>query len=127
MMTKVNKRYSNESLVEIIKNLKYINAKDYILYGRFPKISYEKEKRILKKIFSIKTKIKDLICEDGDNVYYRTSGGRYDKVITTFPTNSTKENYFCVKPNMCKITASVLSSNLYFWFYHIYSNNLDLK
>ena len=65
--------------------------------------------------------------ENGKPIYYRSSGGRYYNIVTNFSTGSTKERSILVKPEYRNLIAALLSSNLYFWFYHIYSNNLDLK
>jgi len=81
----------------------------------------------LDKLFSIKTKTKDLIRENGKPIYYRTTGGRYFKVITNYSTGSTKEKDMLIDKHFCNATGTILSSNLFFWYYQIYSNNLDLK
>jgi len=97
------------------------------LIGRYPKISLEIEKNILIKIFSQQIKIKDIIKKDGSPIYYRTSGGRYYKVITNYSTGSTKEKFIYFNKKLTNSIGAILSSNLYFWFYQIFSNNLDLK
>jgi len=63
----------------------------------------------------------------GKPIYYRTTGGRYFKVITNYPTGSTKEKAIYFHKKFCKTIGAILSSNLFFWFYQIFSNNLDLK
>ncbi len=40
---------------------------------------------------------------------------------------TTKEKAISVQEKFTDVIGAVLSSNLYFWFYSIYSNNLDLK
>ena len=125
--TKVNKRYVDTKPEEIIDNLEFVNSIDFIKNGRFPKVGTEIELSILNKIFSIKTNLKDLMTKTGEPVYYRTSGGRYYNIITNFTTNSTKENSFKIDNEYRNLVAAILSSNFYYWFYHIYSNNLDIK
>ncbi|MBI4378025.1 MAG: hypothetical protein HY578_02895 [Nitrospinae bacterium] len=85
------------------------------------------ERKILDKIYSQKTSVGHLIKDKGKPVYYRTTGGRYYKVITPYSTGSRKETSIFFDKKISKSVGAVLSSNLYFWFYQIYSNNLDLK
>ncbi|MEZ4526742.1 MAG: Eco57I restriction-modification methylase domain-containing protein [Desulfobacterales bacterium] len=125
--TKVNKRYRDTPAADVIKNLQYVDSYPYVKYGRIPKVGSEMELGILQKLFAIKTGLSDLFDEKGLPVYYRSSGGRYYNIITNFKTGSTKEKSILVKPEYRDIIGAILSTNLYYWFYHIYSNNLDLK
>jgi hypothetical protein len=102
-------------------------VKDLKLKGRYPKISLDIEKQILGKIFSLPTRIGNLIKKSGKPIFYRTTGGRYFKVITNYSTGSTKEKAVYFDKKTADILGAILSSNLYFWFYQIFSNNLDLK
>ena len=81
----------------------------------------------MKKIFAIKTTIGGLKKSYGSDIFYRTTGGRYFKVITNYSTGSTKEKAISFENEISNTIGAILSSNLYFWFYQIYSNNLDLK
>ncbi|MCL0065198.1 hypothetical protein M1N84_04875, partial [Dehalococcoidia bacterium] len=56
-----------------------------------------------------------------------TTGGRYFKVITNYSTGSTKEKSLIFDERFANSIGAILSSNLFFWYYQIYSNNLDLK
>ncbi|MDR2762066.1 MAG: N-6 DNA methylase [Planctomycetaceae bacterium] len=126
--TKMYRKSKDYSLQRIIQNLRFIDVRDVKLIGRYPKISLPIEKRILKKILSQTKTIKDLIQKNaGTPIFYRTSGGRYFKVITNYSTGSTKEKVMYFDKSAADIIACFLSSNLYFWFYQIFSNNLDLK
>jgi hypothetical protein len=127
LATRMYRKNAKFNLQHLVNNLQFIDIKDVKLIGRYPKISLEIEKQILQKIHSQNIKIENLIKEKGIPVYYRTTGGRYFKVITNYSTGSTKEKpiYFDIKT--ANIVAAVLSSNLFFWFYQIISNNLDLK
>jgi|GEM_PF-661796 len=126
-MTKLNRRSKDNTIENIVNNLKFINALDVKLLGRYPKISYDIEKQILNKILSFRTTIGTMITKSGIPIYYRTSGGRYFKVVTNYPTGSSKENVLYIVPKYANFVGAVLSSNLFFWFYQIYSNNRDLK
>ena len=56
------------------------------------------------------------------------AGGRYFKVITNYSTTkaaSEKVIYFDKK--IANTIGAILSSNLYFWYYQIFSDNLNMK
>ena len=127
LCTKMYRKGRGFDLKTLLENLQFIDVKNYKLHGRYPKISLPIETRILYKLFSIKTKTKDLQKNDGKTLYYRTTGGRYFKVITNYSTSSTKEKGMLIDKHFCDAIGAILSSNLFFWYYQIYSNNLDLK
>ena len=127
LATKMNRKSKNFNLKDLIENLQFIDVKDVKLIGRYPKISYEIEKTILKKIFTQEKRIGELLKQEGKPIFYRTTGGRYFKVITNYSTGSTKEKPIYFDEKIANSVGAILSSNLYFWFYQIYSNNLDLK
>jgi hypothetical protein len=68
-----------------------------------------------------------MITKSGIPIYYRASGGRYFKVVTNYPTGSSAEKILPIDPKYANFVGAVLSSNLFFWFYQIYSDNLNLK
>jgi hypothetical protein len=127
LSTKMYRKNNKFNLKYLVDNLAFIDVKDVKLIGRYPKISLEIEKQILKKILIQSTKISDILREKGKPIFYRTSGGRYFKVITNYSTNSTKEKSIFFEKRIANTIGAILSSNLYFWFYQIFSNNLDLK
>ncbi|MEF3280315.1 MAG: N-6 DNA methylase [Elusimicrobiota bacterium] len=127
LATKMYRKDRNFSIEYLLKNLEFIDVFNYKLVGRYPKISLDIERKILDKIFAQKTSIRDLLRPTGKPIYYRTTGGRYFKVITNYPTGSTKEKAIYFEEYIANAIGCILSSNLYFWFYQIYSNNLDLK
>ncbi len=127
LTTKINKRYAETPAEDVINNLKFANAIQYTKMGRIPKIGTKIEENILQKLFSLPKTLKDYYTQNGENVYYRTSGGRYYNIITNFPTGSSKENFIKVDNMYRDLIGAILSSNLYFWFYQVYSNTLDLK
>jgi len=125
--TKVNKRYSDTPIHDVIKHLEYINSLAYVKFGRLPKVGTEIELSILKKLYTSDTTLADLYEDNGSPVYYRGAGGRYYNIITDFPTGSTQEKSISVNKKISKLIAAILSSNLYYWFLHIYSDNLHIK
>jgi hypothetical protein len=127
LATKMYRKNAKFNLQYLVNNLQFIDVKAVKLVGRYPKISLDIEKRILEKILSQNGKVGNLIKENGKPIYYRTSGGRYFKVITNYSTGSTKEKALHFDNKIADTIGAVLSSNLNFWFYQIFSNNLDLK
>lgn len=127
LSTKMYRKKGELNLKHLVENLEFIDVSDVKLRGRYPKISLEIEKNILKKILNQKVKIGDCIKPKGKAIYYRTTGGRYFKVITNYSTGSTKEKPIFFEKKLSDSIGAILSSNLYFWFYQIFSNNLDLK
>jgi hypothetical protein len=55
------------------------------------------------------------------------SGGRYFKVITPYSTKSSTEKVLKFDKDIANVIGAILSSNLFFWFYQIYSDNFSLK
>ena len=124
--TKMHRRGLEFDLQKLIDNLIFVDVCGYTLTGRIPKIGSEIEKSILTKIFK-QIPIKTLSDSKGKPIYYRTTGGRYFKVVTNYPTGSTKEKPLFFKKELANSIGCILSSSLAFWFYQIYSNNLDWK
>ena len=126
--TKMYRKGRKFDLSTLVSNLEFANVTDYLLKGRIPKISSPIEISILKKVFS-QTPIASLVEDGGAPLFYRTTGGRYFKVVTNYSTGSNKEPQtpFLIKKNVRDAVGCILSSNLAFWFYQIYSNNLDWK
>lgn len=122
------KKGGNFSLQNLIDNLQFVDVKDYCLLGRIPKISLPIEMKILEKIFNHR-KLSSYNNPNGQPIYHRTTGGRYFKIVTNYSTGSSKEPANPMKFDSVYANAigCILSSNLSFWFYQIYSNNLDWK
>ena len=124
--TKMYRKGQNFNLQHLIDNLEYIEVKDYLLYGRIPKISHSMECLILAKIRKhplLGTKIR----KTGSPIYYRFAGGRYFKVVTNYSTGSSAERVIYLDNDIADAIGALLSSNLSFWFYQIYSDNLNWK
>lgn len=127
--TKMYRKSDNNKVEDILKNIKYQPVNRYAFSGKYPKISDDIELNILNKLFNIDEKIINYIhnSESGKPIFYRFAGGRYFKVITNYTTNSSAESFFLVKNDYQNIIGAVLSSNLFFWYYQIFSDNLNLK
>lgn len=127
LCTKMYRKGRGFNLEDLLNNLQFIEVKKYKLRGRYPKVSLPIETSILDKLFSITTKVRNLLKKNGKPIYYRCAGGRYFKVITNYPTKSTSEKAICFDEKLANSIGAILSSNLFFWWYQIYSDNLSLK
>ena len=125
--TKMHRRGNEFDLQKLIDKLQFVDVKGLTLYGRIPKIGSEIEKTILSKLFK-HTKLAELIKTSGSPIIYRFAGGRYFKVVTNYSIGSSAERtiYFA-NSNIADAVGCILSSNLSFWFYQIFSDNLNWK
>ncbi len=127
LSTKMYRKNKNFNLQKLINNLSFINVLDIKLRGRYPKISYPIERNILLKIFKQKKTLFEMQKSDGKPIYYRTTGGRYFKVITNYSTGSTQEKEILFDTFFRNTIGAILSTSLFFWFYQIFSDNLHIK
>lgn len=125
--SKMYRRSEENTIEEILKNLKFQNVTKYYLEGRYPKVSDELEIKILDKLRNNNKIIKNLKVANGNKIFYRFAGGRYYKVITNYSTNSSAETFLNIEKKYSNVVGAILSSNLFFWYYQIYSDNLNLK
>ena len=125
--TKLQRRRYTDSIGAIIDGLEYIDSKLLKLPGRYAKISVQREKDILQKLFATGKNIASYADEQGDPFYYRTSGGRYFNVISDVPTGSTQDKPYYVQKKLNSVIAATLSTTL-FWFYcQVYTDGLHIK
>ena len=125
--TKMYRKSDDNTVSKIIQNIKFQEVSEFYLKGRYPKISEDIELQILKKLNKIETKISDFLTNSGQKVYYRFAGGRYFKIFTNYSTNSSAETSIEIINNYANSILAILSSNLFFWYYQIYSDNLNMK
>ena len=124
--TKMHRKGKNFNLQYLIDHLEFTDVRSFLQFGRIPKVGSEMEKGILLKLSRFQN-IESFIDTKGLPLFYRTSGGRYFKVVTNYSTGSTKEKALFLKSHLRNAIGCLLSSNLGFWYYQIYSNNLDWK
>lgn len=125
--TKMHRRGNEFDLQKLIDNLEFVDVKGQTLYGRIPKIGSEIEKNILNKLFKQK-KLGTLVKTSGSPIIYRFAGGRYFKVVTNYSNGSSAERtIFFANKKIADAVGCILSSNLSFWFYQIFSDNLNWK
>jgi len=127
LSTKMHRKGRDFDLQQLVDNLKFTDILGYLkLIGRLPKIGLEIEKSILNKIWVL-TPLSEKTSDNGSPIYYRTTGGRYFKIVTNYSTGSTKEKAILFDTKLANAIGCILSSNLSFWYYQIISNNLDWK
>ena len=127
MSTRLNrKKGADFNLQKLVDNLEFVNVNDLLMYGRIPKISTPIEQDILRKI-RLGRSISSYKTNNGKPIFYRFAGGRYFKVITNYTTNSSAERRLELDERYADVIGCILSSNLSFWFYQIYSDNLNWK
>ena len=69
-----------------------------------------------------------LVKTSGSPIIYRFAGGRYFKVVTNYSNGSSAERtIFFANKKIADAVGCILSSNLSFWFYQIFSDNLNWK
>src|SRR5574344_2599734 len=126
--TKMYRKGRNFNLQHLVDNLEYIEVKDLMLTGRIPKISLPIEKKILTHLFeSHNKKLESLLKSHGAPIVYRFAGGRYFKVVTNYSNGSSAERTIYFDKKKANSIGCILSSSLSFWFYQIYSDNLNWK
>ena len=124
--TKMYRKGNNFNLQTLIDNLEFVEVKDFMLYGRIPKIGNNIERSILQKLFKY-SKLGSYIQPTGAPIVYRFAGGRYFKVVTNYSNGSSAERIIYFNNKIANSIGCILSSSLSFWFYQIYSDNLNWK
>lgn len=127
LSTKMHRRNSEFDLQTLVDNLQFIDVQDNLKFGRIPKIGLQIEKNILNKLKNHRTIASFLVKENGNPIVYRFAGGRYFKVVTNYYTGSSAERALMLDNKYADAIGCILSSNLSFWFYQIYSDNLNWK
>ena len=125
--TCINKRYADESINKMLKNLHFVNSFEFVRNGRIPKIGTENERIILEKLLKHSDCIGSQIIKNGKPIFYRKAGGRYYKVITTQATGSSAEGSIVVSEKYQKVAAAILSTTLFYWFWLIHSDWHNLR
>ncbi len=124
--TKMYRKGKNFNLQYLIDNLEFLDVRDLVLYGRIPKVSLPIERRVLIKLLRQK-RLGEYLKDYGKPIVYRFAGGRYFKVVTNYSNNSSAERTVYFEDKFANPIGCILSSNLSFWFYQIYSDNLNWK
>lgn len=124
--TKMYRKGREFKLRYLVNHLQYIDVQGYTMFGRIPKVSLPIEISILQKLKSHRP-LGLLQRTSGKPIYYRFAGGRYFKVVTNYTTGSSAERAIYLEEDKANALGCILSSSLSFWFYQIYSDNLNWK
>ena len=136
--TTYNKWYTEER-EHLFKLLSYTKTEDrFIKRGSIPKIGSLLEKGILEKLFSNTKSLSSYFIKSDSNhlIFYRNAGGRYFKVIIDFKpifkqggklSSSSVEQVIRIETEPSRdVIVALLNSNLFYWFYTIYSDEWHL-
>ncbi len=132
LTTRVHRWHASER-EKLFQRIQYCHHTEVVDNSLFyiPKIQSALELSIYKKFFQHEPISKHRISTRSDNsIYYRTAGGRYWKVILNFPfrheSTANKATSFDSKlPAL--VAVSILSSNLFWWYYIISFDLYNLK
>jgi len=127
LSTKMHRKGNGFDLQQLIDTLQFVDVKDFRKFGRIPKIGTKTEIDILSTLKRHHNVGNYLVGLNGKAIYYRFAGGRYFKVITNYTTNSSAERALILDKQYADAIGCILSSNLSFWYYQIYSDNLNWK
>ena len=121
----------------IISNLSYVAVPHSRDTFWVPKLQSALEKGLIKKVLSQPDTLERIWRAGGSAVFYRTTGGLYWKVFTTFAPkfyvngvagSSSRETRMPIASgHSVEAVAAILSSNTFWWWYTIESNLRDLN
>lgn len=131
-------KWASEIRENLIPNISYSEWSEKRNSFWVPKLTSPVEINILNKVLKSDLSIAHLISSNSSNrVYYRTTGGLYWKIFTNFSPKfyvkgkegkSSRETFFSVSnKNEELVCISLLSSNLFWWWYTVTSNLRDLN
>ncbi|OQX14218.1 MAG: hypothetical protein BWK80_42080, partial [Desulfobacteraceae bacterium IS3] len=131
-------KWQADTREDLFPNINFIDWNENRNSFWVPKLGNNIEISLLKKVLSAESSISYLITKNSSNrVYYRTTGGLYWKIFTNFSpkfflkgkeSKSSRETSFAVKDkNQDVMCVSLLSSNLFWWWYTVTSNLRDLN
>lgn len=125
--------WTAENRYLIFKNVCYLDYdSSNVIAEVSPKIQSKIEKSLLTKIRKDSITLNHFINSTDSNafVYYRNAGGRYWRLVKTFPTyfcsdfsnSTTTEKSFRTHSVFQKMIVATLSSSLFYWYWRVASN-----
>ena len=120
LTTKANRKWANQSIDSVIKNMSFVNSVDFVQPEAFCKIGLPIEKSIMQKLYSQKQTLKDLMGGKHKIYYRHTNGGIYDLYTSYSTTKSSTEKFFSIENS--KSIVALLSSSLFLWFRNSYGD-----
>lgn len=131
-LTRMN-HWATECRTDIFKTIDYVEYNPaFILSEVNPKIQSAIELSITDKMMKGTKPLAVYQSSKGfgEKIYYRSAGGRYWKLIKSYPTyfrsatctSSTTESSLSLEGELIKGVVAILSSSLFYWFWRIVSN-----
>lgn len=131
-------KWQKDERKNLFKSIKYVKVDPKIIdkYNNFyyPKLMNQNENKILLKLLKhqpiINYKRMETDLDNSNNIYYRTAGGLYWKVVTNFklPYESTSNKVATIKEQYSnKVFAAMLNSSTFWWYYCVTFDTLNLK
>lgn len=129
-ITKMN-HWATECRCFLFNNIRY---QEYVLNDTIaevsPKIQEPIERSLIRKLAAKGACLGMYSSRNGSPIYYKNAGGRYWKLVKSFPTyfksatssSTSTEKVFFVNSSIQKLVVSSLSSNLFYWFWRVASN-----
>ncbi len=125
--------WTSETRRQIFKDLTYTAYdNENIVATVAPKINSEKERYLLEKIFKNSQSFGRVKIgkENQKKIYYRNAGGRYWRLVKSFPTFyrsergsiTSTEKTIEVPVERVPMIVSLLSSSLFYWYWRVSSN-----
>lgn len=131
-------KWQQDERKHLFKNIKYVKVDPKLIdsYNNFyyPKLKSQIENKIFLKLLKqkpiINYKKAKAELNNSNNIYYRTAGGLYWKVITNFkfPYESTSNKLATIREQYSnKVFVAMLNSNTFWWYYCVTFDTLNLK
>ena len=125
--------WTSETRPTIFKVLSYTPyTKENIVADVTPKINSLKERYLTKKIYEDSQSLCVAIFDTNNKkkVYYKNAGGRYWRLVKSFPTfyksergsMTSTEKAMEVSAELVPMIVSLLSSSLFYWYWRVSSN-----
>lgn len=138
-LTTTYQKWASEARDYLIPTVSYVPVHKTPAPFIVPKFGQRIETAIATKLWAKKTSIRYLLSkkQTSHTLYYRNTGGLYWKIITDFQpefyengkrTKSSRETYlYFNNESDLAVTLGILNSNLFWWYYVVYSNCRDLN
>lgn len=125
--------WSAEERTNIFKSVCYAEIDDNRKVAEVtPKVKNDKELHLIDKMSTNARPLSIVVAHSGEkgNVYYKNAGGRYWRLIKSFPTyyqsdrgeTTSTEKKISVPKKLIPIVVTSLSSSLFYWYWRVVSN-----
>jgi len=128
------RHWAAEERTHLFSTISYARLNDnQRLAEVLPKIGTELEQRLLTKIHAVPHLLSGtlMVKTGGARIYYRNAGGRYWRLVKSFPTHfrseagasaTSTEKIMSVAKEHVYVCVALFSSSLFYWFWRVCSN-----